>query len=118
MSNRQSHTLWSVTEGQRPRYLAAVISMALMNICMFGAPLVGKYAIDLVVERDFSFAQGDLLALAQAVGGDSPYLAYLILSAVLAVLMTALGGVFLFFRGRLRASFWLLSVFVVMTGLF
>jgi ATP-binding cassette subfamily B protein len=104
MSTQQPYNLWRITQGQRPRYLGAVISMALMNLFMFGAPLVGKYAIDLVVERDFGYAQQDLLRLAQALGDQTPYLDYLILSAVLAVLMTALGGLFLFFRGRLAAS--------------
>ena len=78
--------------------------MALMNAFMFGAPLIGKFAIDVVVERDFSFAQPQLLALAQAMGDSSPYLNYLFLSAVLAVLVTAMGGLFLFFRGRLAAT--------------
>ena len=104
MSNRQSYNLWRITEGQRPRYLGAVVSMALMNICMFGAPLIGKYAIDLVVERDFGYAQPHLLALAQTFSSESPYLSYLVLSAVLALVMTGSGGVFLFFRGRLAAT--------------
>jgi ATP-binding cassette subfamily B protein len=78
--------------------------MALMNVFMFGAPLIGKYAIDLVVERDFSYAQPQLLAVSQAIGSGSPYFAYLIVSAVLAIAVTALGGLFLFFRGRLAAT--------------
>jgi len=104
MSNQKSYNLWRITEGQRPRYLGAVISMALMNISMFGAPLIGKYAIDLVVERDFGYAQQELLAIAQALGTQNPYLAYLVVSAVLAIVMTALGGLFLYFRGRLAAK--------------
>ena len=81
MSKPQSYNLWRITEGQRLAYVGAVISMALMNAFMFGAPLIGKYAIDVVVERDFAFAQSasagpwrSLLAV------SSPYLAYLILS--------------------------------------
>ena len=92
MSKPQSYNLWRITEGQRLIYVGAVISMALMNAFMFGAPLIGKFAIDVVVERDFSFAQPQLLSLAQAVGDSSPYLNYLILSSLLAVLVTALGG--------------------------
>ncbi|MGD8829075.1 MAG: ABC transporter ATP-binding protein, partial [Pseudomonadales bacterium] len=104
MSNEKSLNLWRVTRGQRHRYVGAVISMALMNAFMFGAPLIGKYAIDVVIERDFSYAQPDLLHLAGALDGERPYLDYLILSAVLAVLVTALAGLFLFFRGRLAAT--------------
>lgn len=104
MSNDKTYNLWRITRGQRHRYAGAVLSMALMNVCMFGAPLIGKYAIDLVVERDLGYAQPALLDLALALGGDSPYLDYLILSSVLAVLTTALAGLFLFFRGRLAAT--------------
>ena len=103
MSTQPSYNLWRLTQGQRARYLGAVVSMALMNLFMFAAPLVGKFAIDLVVERDFSYAQQDLLAITQSLGVGSPYMGYLILSAVIAVAMTAFGGVFLFFRGRLAA---------------
>jgi len=104
MSNEKSHNLWRITRGQRHRYAGAVLSMALMNLFMFGSPLIGKYAIDLVVERDLSYAQPALLNLALAMGGASPYLDYLIVSSVLAVLITALAGLFLFFRGRLAAT--------------
>ena len=104
MSNKQSQNLWRLTEGQRTRYAGAVLSMALMNLFMFGAPLVGKYAIDLVDRRDFAYARPEILEISQALWASSPYLSYLIVSAVLAVLMTALGGVFLFFRGRLAAT--------------
>ena len=104
MSRQQSLNLWRITEGQRLPYFGAVVSMALMNAFMFGAPLIGKFAIDVVVERDFAFAQPQLLGLAQAMGDGSPYLNYLIISAILAVLVTAMGGLFLFFRGRLAAT--------------
>ena len=104
MNTEKSYNLWRITQGQRLRYLGAALSMALMNFFMFGAPLIGKYAIDLVIERDFSYAQQDLLGLAQAVSTGTPYLTYLIISALLAVAMTAFAGLFLFFRGRLAAT--------------
>ncbi len=104
MSNENTYNLWRITRGQRHRYAGAVLSMALMNVFMFGSPLIGKYAIDLVVERDLSYAQPGLLNLALALGGESPYLDYLIISSVLAVLATVLAGLFLFFRGRLAAT--------------
>ena len=103
MTTTKSHNLWRITRGQRLRYGIAIGAMALMNLFMFGAPLIGKYAIDLVVERDFSYANQLLLAPAQALGGSEPYVAYLALSAVVAIVMTAIGGVFLFVRGRLAA---------------
>jgi len=47
-------TLWHVTEGQRLYYLGAILTMGLSNLFMFGAPLVGKYAIDVVVASDLA----------------------------------------------------------------
>lgn len=99
-----THTnLWQLTLGQRSRYVSAILSMALTNLFMFGAPLLGKDAIDVVVEQDFSYATPGLLQLAQWLGGPTPYVAYLGLTAVIAVAITAIGGVFLYFRGRLAA---------------
>lgn len=103
MKTNNSYTLWGLTRGQRLRYTGAVMAMALMNFFMFGAPLVGKYAIDVVVEGDFSLAQAQLSALARSVSGAEPYLAYLVFSAIFAVVMTAIGGIFLYLRGRLAA---------------
>ena len=95
--------LWQLTSGQRLRYVSAILSMALTNLFMFGAPLLGKDAIDVVLEQDFSYATPGLRELAHWLGGPTPYLAYLGLTAVLAVAITAIGGIFLYFRGRLAA---------------
>ncbi|MEZ5549486.1 MAG: ABC transporter ATP-binding protein [Pseudomonadales bacterium] len=98
-----TENLWQVTRGQRSHYTFAVISTAVMSVLLFGAPLVAKYAIDVVVEQDFSFAQPQLLTLAGWLAGSDPYVTYLVLSAVAAILMTAVAGMFLFSRGRLAA---------------
>ena len=103
MTDNKSHNLWRITHGQRLRYATAIASMALMNLFMFGAPLIGKYAIDLVVERDFGYAHPLILSFARELTGPEPYAAYLALSAVLAIFATAIGGIFLFVRGRLAA---------------
>lgn len=103
MNTHTSYSLWSITRSQRLRYVGAVIAMALMNFFMFGAPLIGKYAIDVVDKGDFALAQPQLLALSQSLSGAQPYVAYLALSAVIAVAMTAVGGIFLYLRGRLAA---------------
>lgn len=94
-------TLWRTTQGQRLRYLGAILAMAATNAFMFAAPLLGKYAIDVVVEKDFSLAAPWLGSMAQSF--THPYGAYLGLSAVVAVVMTSVGGVFLYLRGRLAA---------------
>ena len=99
-----THTnLWQITQGQRLRYVSAILSMALTNLFMFGAPLLGKGAIDVVVQKDFSYAIPGLLELSQWLAGPSSYFAYLSLTAIAAIVFTAIGGVFLYFRGRLAA---------------
>jgi ATP-binding cassette subfamily B protein len=103
MTTATHKSLWQITLGQRLRYISAILSMALTNLFMFGAPLLGKDAIDVVVEQDFSYATPGLLEFSQWLGGPTPYLAYLALTAVFTVVLTAIGGVFLYFRGRLAA---------------
>jgi len=96
-------SLWQITRGQRLRYANAILAMAGTNLLMFGAPLVGKYAIDVVVQNDFSLAAPPLLWLAARFPASDPYLAYLWVSAAAAVLLTAGAGVCLYVRGRLAA---------------
>lgn len=101
--NTNHSTLWQVTRGQRLRYGFAILAMAGTALFLFGAPVVGKYAIDVAVENDFRHAAPPLLWLAQRVGGSEPFAAYLWLSALAAVLLTAVAGVCLYARGRLAA---------------
>ena len=103
MTTATNRNLWQITQGQRLRYVSAILSMALTNLFMFGAPLLAKDAIDVVVEQDFSYATPGLFELAQWFSGPTPYLAYLGLTAVFAIVITGIGGVFLYFRGRLAA---------------
>lgn len=102
MKTTNHSTLWQITRGQRLRYGNAILAMAATNLFMFGAPLVGKYAIDVVVEDDFSQGAPALLWLSERTGGD-PLLSYLWLSAAAAVLLTGLAGLCLYVRGRLAA---------------
>ncbi len=98
----KNDNLWKITAGQRLRYAGAIVAMACANLAMFGAPLIGKFAIDVVIEDDPGLAAPVLAApaawLAEAVGG-SLLVWYLAVSAIAAVGITALGGVFLYFRG-------------------
>ncbi len=103
MATTEPTTLWRITQGQRLRYLGAVLAMGLTNICIFAAPLIGGYAIDVVHQDDFGYGAPLLVDLSRwLLGGDS-YLGYLWLSAGIALAITAFGGVFLFLRGRLAA---------------
>ena len=89
-------TLWHITQGERLRYGYAILAMAATNVCMFGAPLVAKYAIDVVVEQDFSYAAPPLLWLTRASDAADPSLAYLWLSA---------GAAAIFLRSRSKSGF-------------
>ena len=95
-------TLWHITEGQRLYYLGAVLAMALSNLFMFGAPLVGKYAIDIVIASDLEVGI-PLLSWLATLNGDHAITAYLWLSAAATFGLTAMGAAFQFMRGRWAA---------------
>jgi ATP-binding cassette subfamily B protein len=103
MMAKQQITLWQMTRGQRLRYAGAILAMGFTNILIFSPVLVSGSAIDVITKRDFSYASPALLWLASGLAGDNPYVAYLWIAAFAALLMTALGGVFLFVRGRFAA---------------
>ena len=99
----KTNSLWTITEGQRARYGGAVLAMAGAGVFMFSAPLIGGYAID-VVHAQRVDAGTPLLAIgAKTLGGSDALTWYLWLSGVATLLLTAIAGVFLYFRGRLAA---------------
>jgi len=101
MMATQPLTLWQITRGQRLRYAGATLAMGFTNIFIFSPVLVSGSAIDVISKQDFSFATPVLLWLANTLADGSPYVTYLWIAALAAVLMTAVGGTFLFARGRL-----------------
>ncbi len=103
MATTEPTTLWRITQGQRLRYLGAVLAMGLTNICIFAAPLIGGYAIDVVHQDDFGYAAPLLVDLSRWLVGEDSFLSYLWLSAGFALAITAFGGLFLFVRGRFAA---------------
>jgi ATP-binding cassette subfamily B protein len=96
--------LWRLTAGERLRYLTAIFAMALTNLCMFGAPIIGGHAIDVINKEDFSYGDTTLLWLTQALSGDLSYTGYIWISAAASLVITAIGGVFLYLRGRMAAQ--------------
>ncbi len=107
MAHAKHDNLWAITAGQRARYFGAIVVMAFANVCMFGAPLIAKYAIDVVVAKDVSLGAPMLVAPSQwlehTFSSQNAFLWYLWLSAGLAVAVTGIGGVFQFLRGRWAA---------------
>ena len=96
--------LWKITAGERLRYLTAVFAMVLTNICMFGAPILGGGAIDVLNQQDLIYADAWLATLARWIAGDLTFTSYIWAAAVASIAITALGGVFLYVRGRLAAE--------------
>jgi len=106
MTRFEYKNLWTITRGQRLRYAGAALAMAAANSCMFGAPLLAKHAIDVVVGSDFSQAARWLVASAAGIGFPitRSYVDYLAWSAVAMVSLTAVSGVFQYVRARLSGS--------------
>ena len=106
MNKNTSRNLWRITAGQRLRYAAAIAVTGLASAFMLSVPLVGGYVLDVVDTQDL--AQGAVVlveaanALAAAVGAE-PYVAYLVLSAVAGVGLTALGAACQYLQGRWAA---------------
>ncbi len=103
LNHETPHNLWQVTSGQRLRYAAATGATALSSAFMLTAPLVGMYALDVIVERDLGQGVAVLAGAAQAVDGADPFVAYLVASALVGVLITSLGALFMYLRGRWAA---------------
>lgn len=84
-------------------YTGAFAAMVMASLLMFAAPLIGGYAIDVLDQGDLGQGLPVLNQLAGQLSPDASSTLYLALSAVLIIVLTALGGVFLYLRGRLSA---------------
>lgn len=96
-----STSLWQLTRGQRLRYAGAIGAMALTGLFLFGAPLIGRYAIDVVKSGDFGAGMPALAGYFSQ--GEASISGYLWVSAALTLLVTAIAGGFLYLRGRWAA---------------
>ena len=94
-------SLWNITRGQRLRYSGAILAMLLTNLFLFGAPLIGKYAIDVVGTNDLGLGMPWLADQFDPAVGN--FGGYLWASAGLALGVTAIAGIFLYLRGRWAA---------------
>ena len=103
--------LWHVTRGQRLRYVAAIIPLALATGFLFGVPAVAKLAIDMIEGLSLTGYAAPLEQFARHLAGFLPGGAdrtnvlrvFLWMSAVIIVLLTAMGGFFQYLRGRYSA---------------
>ena len=97
------HTILRLTRGQRLRYIAAALSSTAAALLMLVVPLIGKHALNVIVERDFTFANEWLLVISDWLTIPQALLPYLILSAVAGVAITAASMTCQFGRDRLSA---------------
>ena len=95
--------LWSITAGERWSYVIATLSSTLSYICLIAVPVIGMYALDVLLEQDFGLAHPWILSVSDYLGGDWRYTSYLVVSAIVGILITVIGSVFQFGRDRLSA---------------
>ena len=104
MAGRKTHAnLWHITRGQRLRYLSATAATGVSSGFMLLAPLVGMYAIDVIVERDFDKGSPWLVAIARSFDQADAFLVYLAVSALAGLLLASVSALFMYFRGRWSA---------------
>ena len=103
VSKTSRNSLWVITQGQRTRYSLALVAMGLASVFAIAAPLVGMYALDVVVYRDFSLGTNVLVSLTRELSGSDSFAWYLWLSATAGVVLTLLAGVFSFLKSRWAA---------------
>ena len=103
VSKTSRNSLWVITQGQRTRYSLALVAMGLASVFAIAAPLVGMYALDVVVYRDFSLGTNVLVSLTRELSGSDSFAWYLWLSAAAGVVLTLLAGVFSFLKSRWAA---------------
>ncbi len=96
--------LWRITAGERLRYMAAILAMVLTNLCMFGAPIIGGQAIDVINKKDFAYSHTSLTGLTETLTGSLSFTGYIWMAALASLAITGIGGVFLYARGRFAAE--------------
>ncbi|HSG88143.1 MAG TPA: ABC transporter ATP-binding protein [Pseudomonadales bacterium] len=103
MSRSLHASLWTLTQGFRNRFAGAVLALGGASLLLLSVPLISKYALDVVIDRELAPGMPWLSALAARLAPDEPLLAYLTLSGGLIVLATLGAGAFHYVRGRLTA---------------
>ena len=95
-------TVWQLMRGQRLRYSAAIGALLLATVFNYLVPLVGAVTIDYAVAGKLVAADlgRPLRALLAGLGGPENLRGHLWLAPAAMVVLTALGGVFAYLKGR------------------
>ena len=99
-----NNTLWKLAKTKRWSYSGAVLVMILATACLFTVPLIIKYAIDAVIATDLSVLPNWLQNGLGSIAYQKDPAALLFFAALIALLLTTISGVFLYFRDRWAAS--------------
>ncbi len=103
-NNKHSyHSLWSITRGHRTLYALATLCSTLAIVGLMAVPVIAMFAIDVVENQDFGYANKNLLLLANYFGAATPFASYLLVSAIVGVTVTIFASVLQFCRGRFSA---------------
>ena len=81
----------------------AVVLSTTATMLMLGVPVIGKHALNVIVEQDFAFANNILRAVGDLAFIPESFVPHLILSAVAGMLLTVLAMTCQFGRDRLSA---------------
>jgi ATP-binding cassette subfamily B protein len=97
-----TQTLWRWTAGQRPRYLSAIAAMAVGIALLYLSPQIISVTIDGVIDHKPAAQSGLILRAIRYLSGNADSHALWVAGA-LVVLVTAISGVFTYFKGRWAA---------------
>ena len=96
--------LWAFMQGQRLRYFCAIGAMLVATLIQYVPPLISAAAIDFVIQSKPLNAPAWLQELVAAMGGREMLARCFFLIAVAIVTLSALSGLFHYFKGRLSAQ--------------
>ena len=96
-------TLWGLLEGQRWRYVAAVVAILVSTAFMFLSPVIRKWAIDLVVEGPRAEVPEAVARFVAWLGGREVFVRNLWIAGAGIVAATALSGLLAFLKARWSA---------------
>lgn len=99
----KSRTLWRLTAGERGRYAGAVAALVGGMVLMFLGPLVVRGAIDGLVDQGAAIAVGAAARVARTLREQIGLSGALVVFGLAFVGVNALGGAFLYLKGRWAA---------------
>lgn len=97
--------LWSVTRGQRGRYVLAIVSMIAGTLLLYASPLVVGSTLDNVIRADATHRQPEIVRLMiHILGGRESLRAHLWIAALAVIGVTCLSGLCMFVSQRATAK--------------